>query len=83
MDWLVKLQFVVNNSPPFLLIVNMKSIIRFLLEKPNQNTDHLSSLCFLETNIIDCEKLEALIKFGTLVGDYMLQLVGSKLHLWW
>ncbi len=58
-------------------------MIRFLLEQPNQNADHLSSLCFLQASIICRQNLEALIKSGALAGDYMLKLVGSKLHLWW
>jgi hypothetical protein len=56
---------------------------RFLLERTNQNTRHLFSLCFLRAYNNWYEKLRTLINSETLLDDYMLKLLGAKLYLWW
>jgi hypothetical protein len=72
---------------------NMKSLVRFLLRKSEQNTSHMFSLCFSEATftIASCpfvnkdwyHYFEALMKSETLLDDYMLKLVDSDLYLWW
>jgi hypothetical protein len=62
---------------------DMESLIRLLLEKSQQNTCHMFSLCFSRATKHWYQKLEALIKSETLLDDYMLKLVGSELYLWW
>ena len=59
-------------------------IIRFLLDKTNQNTRHLYSLCFSRVyNNKWLEKLDILLKYEILLDDYLLKFVNSKLYLWW
>jgi hypothetical protein len=61
---------------------DLKPMTRFLLERTNQNTSHLFSLCFLRACNNWCEKLKTLINSETLLDDYMLKLLGAKLYLW-
>jgi len=74
-----RLQYLTINT----LVRDLESITRFLLDKTNQNTRHLFSLCFSQAYNNWFEKLEALIKSETLLNDYILKLIDSKLYLWW
>jgi hypothetical protein len=59
-------------------------ITRFLLDKTNQNTRNLCSLCFLRVWNDRFERLiDNLIKSESLLDSYTLKLIGSKLYLWW
>ena len=62
---------------------HLESVTRFLLESTSKNTGHLCSLCFLEASNNWVGHVTNLINSETLLDDYMLKLVGSKLHLWW
>jgi hypothetical protein len=62
---------------------DLEPITGFLLERTNQNTSHLFSLCFLRACSSWYAKLNTLIKSEILLDDYMLKLVGTKLYLWW
>jgi hypothetical protein len=58
----------------------LESILRFLLDRPNQ---HLCSLCFSRV-YNDCfEKVDKLIKSEALLNDYTLKKIAWKLYLWW
>jgi hypothetical protein len=60
-----------------------EAIVRFLLDKTNPNTCHLFSLCFSRAWTNKFERLNTLIKSETLLDDYILKLVRSKIYLWW
>ncbi|CAF3892964.1 unnamed protein product [Adineta steineri] len=62
---------------------NLESCVRFLLEKTNQNTNHLCSLSILSANKIWYTRLRTLIESETLLDDYMLKMIDWNLYLWW
>jgi len=62
---------------------SLEPITRFLLDKTNQNTRHLYSLCFLTMWSNQFENLDTLIKSETLLDDYILKLIGGEIYLWW
>ena len=62
---------------------DLETIIRFLLEGINQNTDHLHSLCLLYASASYLQNVERLIEFWTVLDDYILKTVDRKLYLWW
>jgi hypothetical protein len=65
------------------LVRNLDSITRFLLNKTNPKTHRLCLLCFSRATSNWLEKLDALIKSETLIDDYTLKLIGSKLYICW
>ncbi len=67
----------------YTFLKDMQSITRFILKKPNQNTDNLHSLCFLRASVNYSQNFETLVTREALISDYMLKLVGSKLSAWW
>ncbi|CAF1407883.1 unnamed protein product [Adineta steineri] len=62
---------------------NLESCVRFLLEKTNQNTNHLCLLSLLSANKIWYTRLRTLIESETLLDDYMLKMIDWNLYLWW
>lgn len=58
-------------------VAEMESITRFLLNKDNQNTRQLCSLCFREIYKTLFLPLEKLIKSENLLNDYILKLINS------
>ena len=65
-------------------MTNLPLIIRFVLDKTNQNTRHLYSLCF--SRAYDnkwLENLDRLLKYELLLNDYTLKSVNSQLYSWW
>jgi len=61
----------------------LESILRFLLDRTNQHTSHLCSLCFSRV-YNDCfKKVDNLIKSEALLNDYTLKKIAWKLYLWW
>ena len=73
----------VQNLTINIALKDMKLIAQFLLDKSNQHICHLVLLCFSDACTDYSRNLKALVTSGTLVGDYMLRLVGAKLYLWW
>lgn len=61
----------------------MELITRFLLDKTNQNTRHLCSLCFSSGPIDRFERLNTLMQSERLLDDYSLKQINNKLYLWW
>ena len=61
----------------------LESILRFLLDRTNQHTRHLYSLCFSRVHNDCFEKVAKLIKFEGLLNDYTLKKLAWKLYLWW
>lgn len=62
---------------------NLESITQFLLDKTNENTRHLCSLCFLTVCDSSLEQLDTFIKSESLLDDYTLKLANYKLYLSW
>ncbi|CAF3881052.1 unnamed protein product [Adineta steineri] len=62
---------------------NLESCVRFLLEKTNQNTNHLCLLSLLSAYKIWYTRLRTLIESETLLDDYMLKMIDWNLYLWW
>jgi hypothetical protein len=65
------------------LVRNLDSITRFLLNKTNPNTRRLCLLCFSRATSNWLDKLDSLISSETLIDDYTLNLVDSKLYICW
>lgn len=61
----------------------VESIIRFLLDTTNANTQHLHLLCFSSAWSNWHDRLNQLIESETLLSDYKIQEVGCDLYLWW
>lgn len=61
----------------------LESILRFLLDRTNQHTRHLCSLCFSRVHNDCFEKVVKLIKSEALLNDYTLKKLAWKLYLWW
>jgi hypothetical protein len=61
----------------------LESILRFLLDRTNQRTSHLCSLCFSRVYNDCLEKAVMLIKSEALLNDYTLKKIAWKLYLWW
>jgi hypothetical protein len=66
-----------------ILVRNLDSITRFLLNKTNPNTRRLCLLCFSRATSNWLDKLDSLISSETLIDDYTLNLVNSKLYICW
>ncbi len=62
---------------------NLESVVRFLLDRTNENTRHLYLLCFSRVWNNWCDKLDQLIKSETLLNDYSLKQIDWNLYLWW
>jgi len=59
-------------------------IIPFLLTKNNPETRHLFLLCLTNvTNLLSVKILERLIQYRHLLDDYSIELIHSKIYLWW
>ncbi|CAF3013301.1 unnamed protein product [Rotaria sp. Silwood2] len=61
----------------------IQSIIRFLLLKTNDKTQHLFFLCILRIPKIYLKKLNVLIKSENLLHDYRSKFINRDLYLWW
>ena len=63
-------------------MMDLESIVQFLLGRANRNTGYLCSLCFSGATKHWLLELEKLIQIHGLIDDYMLKLIDSKLYLW-
>ncbi|CAF1424667.1 unnamed protein product [Rotaria sordida] len=61
----------------------IQSIVRFLLLKTNDKTQHLFFLCILRIPKIYLKKLNVLIKSENLLHDYCSKFINCDLCLWW
>ncbi|CAF3977440.1 unnamed protein product [Rotaria sp. Silwood1] len=62
---------------------DLKTIARFLLSKPNNNTDYLSTLCVSKQQRGLFTILVTLIESEKLLDDYTIKVINQKLYLWW
>ncbi len=58
----------------------LERITRFLLDKTNQNTRYLCSICFSSSWNNPLEKLDTLIKSEILLDDYILKLIDGEIY---
>ena len=61
----------------------VESVIRFLLDRNNVNTRHLSSLRFTRASKIWLVRVDQLLKSERLLDDYTLNSSDAHLHMWW
>ncbi|CAF0784327.1 unnamed protein product [Adineta steineri] len=62
---------------------DLKSCVRFLLEKTNRNTRNLYSICLAWVSANWVAKLKMLIDSEKLLDNYTLKLFDMDLYLWW
>ncbi|CAF0967445.1 unnamed protein product [Adineta steineri] len=62
---------------------DLKSTVRFLLKKTNQNTSQLCSIRLLSTRESWLTRLRTFIESETLITDYKLKKINTDIHLWW
>jgi len=60
-----------------------ESVVRLLLDRTNPNTCNLCSLCIRQFATFWLDKLNHLRESKSLLNDYTLKLIDSKLYLWW
>ncbi|CAF4332550.1 unnamed protein product, partial [Adineta steineri] len=61
----------------------LKSLMKLILSKTNNNNRHLSSLCFIEEADETKENLKMVIKNDKLLDDYMVECIDKKVYVWW
>lgn len=61
----------------------VEPVIRFVLDRNNGNTRHLSSLNFTRASKIWLVRVDQLLKSERLLDDYTLNSSDAHLHMWW
>jgi hypothetical protein len=64
-------------------IKSLESILRFILDKTNQNTRHLFSLIFFGIERKCLNTPERLIKSEKLLDNYLIMAIDRRVYLWW
>ncbi|CAF5028218.1 unnamed protein product, partial [Rotaria sp. Silwood1] len=90
-EWcsLNQIQLIVNLFPQLEYLktsMNRKEInqiIRYLLSKTNNKTQHLFFLCISKTPKICLKELNILIKSENLLNDYFMKFINRDLYVWW
>ncbi|CAF4552830.1 unnamed protein product, partial [Rotaria sp. Silwood2] len=84
-----QIQLIVNLFPQLEYLktcMNRKEIgqiIKYLLSKTNNKTQHLFFLCISQIPKICLKELNVLIKLENLLNDYSIKFINSDLYLWW
>ncbi|CAF4937477.1 unnamed protein product [Rotaria sp. Silwood1] len=84
-----QIQLIVNLFPQLEYLktsMNRKEInqiIRYLLSKTNNKTQHLFFLCISKTPKICLKELNILIKSENLLNDYFMKFINRDLYVWW
>ncbi|CAF3610681.1 unnamed protein product [Rotaria sp. Silwood1] len=84
-----ELEFIVNLFPQLKYLetgmnrIEIKQIIRFLLSKTHNKTQHLFYLCIVNTPKVCVKEINVMMKSENLLKNYSIKYINYNLYLWW
>ncbi|CAF0980559.1 unnamed protein product [Rotaria sordida] len=84
-----ELEFIVNLFPQLKCLetgmnrTEIQQIIRFLLSKTHNKTQHLFYLCIAYTPKVCIKEINVMMKSENLLKNYSIKYINSNLYLWW